>query len=1071
MVARQRHTAKKPAQPPPPLDTKAAAAAAVSGNGVANGIGIGIANGAASHADPTTPYDEPEKALTGRTPDGKAFAVPKTRDMLQSLFNPFTPKTTFDIVTLATLSTHLLVAMVLPQATKRWVLMAAFAFWRLCYNGGLGWILNWQSSRYGLVALFKRNGWLDAQRGGKVYGWLKSELEAKMGADYSFESVPIEFNVWLLYRQLVDLILLNDFTAYFFLCSCYLGSANDSEAWQSYLRISGGLLLLAFNLWVKVDAHRVVKDYAWYWGDFFFLVEQSLTFDGVFEMAPHPMYSIGYAGYYGGSLITGSYTIFYASLAAHMLQFLFLSFVENPHIEKTYERPPLAVQIIQKSRNRRLSSANSDAEDSPAAPPVRAASIRERPTSLWHPDLIVFKNFDLFRASDVLIVLLLAYSVGTPLGFMWLTGNRPLVLAYAVAQCVGWILFRTAALGVLLKKQSSSQLITRWYIKHGGNGEEAFSSWRAVYNTVTIMTYASFGLVGVAAYHWGNTPYSDLVLFHTLGLLLIGFHIWSSRSVYEVLGDFGWFYGDFFARDPSMLSLAPADIKLYYTGIYRYLNDPEKVIGQAAFYGLALISRSWAVFALALLLQCCNFLFGRYVETPHMQKIYGDQMRRDSGIMRTVKNAVNKGIGQPVFADRSSEVPRGTGGRSVSAGSAYEGMSVVDLLTSTTRPVKDMLLETKGLFSTTTARLAEKALPSELSKIDHLDLYGIKLLPGAARRAAAKSPAGKCAKNTYYLGEPIRIAWQAPVNHSRRDWVGVYPVTANFSSQITTAGSRGCYVYTHPDENLLAEMVVGDSVFTGYVKGVTSSKDALSGGAPAAANGSGGGGRRRNNTNGSTTSSAAAANVLYGEAVFSGSALPFRVGTYEMRLHHGGTHAVLVQSKPFEITSCDTKDIVRVLGEQAEGSSSSSSVEDNEVVSSDVGSLDPESEAYLSEALLRIVNKTFAVTDSHTVTAPENSPAAAMAVGGSRMGAKEDVIVQTDVVEPLESVDDGFAVGGVLDEKQARRLGYAIKTYLGVEFAADVLIHAAKHGATVRDVARRVSEARTALSAYSSANF
>ncbi|KAJ2482756.1 phosphatidylethanolamine N-methyltransferase, partial [Coemansia sp. RSA 2052] len=283
--------------------------------------------------------------------------------MLQSLFNPLTPKTTFDIVTLATLSTHLMVALFLPLAAKRVILMASFAFWRLCYNGGLGWILNWQSSRHGLVAMFKRNGWLDPARGGQIYSWLKSELEAKMGPDYSFEAVPIEFNAWLLYRQLVDLILLNDFTAYFFLCSCYIGSASDSEPWPAFLRIAGGLILLAFNLWVKIDAHRVVKDYAWYWGDFFFLVEQSLTFDGVFEMAPHPMYSIGYAGYYGGSLITGSYTIFYASLAAHMLQFLFLSLVENPHIEKTYERPPLAVQVIKRSRNRRLSSAQSDPDD------------------------------------------------------------------------------------------------------------------------------------------------------------------------------------------------------------------------------------------------------------------------------------------------------------------------------------------------------------------------------------------------------------------------------------------------------------------------------------------------------------------------------------------------------------------------------------------------------------------------------------------------------------------------------------------------------------------------------------
>lgn len=86
----------------------------------------------------------------------------------------------------------------------------------------------------------------------------------------------------------MDAVLLNDFLSYLLFACAYFVAPNETTL-VDLTRYAVGALLIAFNLWVKMDAHRVVKDFAWYWGDFFFLVDDSLTFDGVFEMAPHPM--------------------------------------------------------------------------------------------------------------------------------------------------------------------------------------------------------------------------------------------------------------------------------------------------------------------------------------------------------------------------------------------------------------------------------------------------------------------------------------------------------------------------------------------------------------------------------------------------------------------------------------------------------------------------------------------------------------------------------------------------------------------------------------------------------------
>ena len=105
---------------------------------------------------------------------------------------------------------------------------------------------------------------------------------------------------------------------------------------------------------------------------------------------------------------------------------------------------------------------------------------------------------------------------------------------------------------------------------------------------------------------------------------MIALHVWSTLESYEVLGLFGktssqtifastsltvyligWFFGDFFIEDfPSHLE---------YTGIYRYLNNPE-VISGAAFFGLALISGSKLVFALAVVRLLSQWWFLSKVE-------------------------------------------------------------------------------------------------------------------------------------------------------------------------------------------------------------------------------------------------------------------------------------------------------------------------------------------------------------------------------------------------------------------------------------------------------------------------
>ena len=105
-------------------------------------------------------------------------------------------------------------------------------------------------------------------------------------------------------------------------------------------------------------------------GRLLFRIDKKLTFDGIFNVFPHPMYTVGYAWMYGLSILSGSFQVLTLTMISHCLQLFFLAYCEEPHILRTY-----GVEFPKTKRSHQ-------------------------------ENILIIKNFDPFRASDWSIVLL-----------------------------------------------------------------------------------------------------------------------------------------------------------------------------------------------------------------------------------------------------------------------------------------------------------------------------------------------------------------------------------------------------------------------------------------------------------------------------------------------------------------------------------------------------------------------------------------------------------------------------------------------------------------------------------------
>lgn len=770
------------------------------------------------------------------------------------------PKNVSDIIVLAILALHILLLRILPSSFRIVAFAAIFLFWRASYNIGIGWLLHMQSHHRTLVIWARKflNHSTKNNTHPKLYRLIKQELETKIPENYSFEKAPVEYNTWLVFRRVVDLILMCDFTSYcLFAIAC--GSTPPGESlMMTALRWIFGMSLVLFNLWVKLDAHRVVKDFAWYWGDFFYLIDQELTFDGVFEMAPHPMYSVGYAGYYGISMMAASYKVLFISILAHAAQFAFLVLVENPHIEKTYNAPTPRKRMVELDvRAQEDDVIHTKSSGVGVVLPAPHMSTAQPPSV---HNLLGLNSFDCHRVTDsaVLLVQLLFFALTA------LTPSTPVYQFAFVFNAAVWRVWYSVGIGYILHRQSTRKAWTRHFVKFGESTNEAWRQWKGTYHLSMTLCYASFIAAAWKMYSipqdWG---YGMVLLRHVLGASLIALQIWTSVSIYESLGEFGWFFGDFF------FDVSP---KLTYSGIYRFLNNPERVLGLAGVWGAVLITKDGAVVFLALLSHILSLAFIQLVEHPHMQKLYGQSMRQDAGLVRSLKRSLPPSLQQ--FHGNVDKV-------------LDEAFELIEEFLDVASPklaagVNHFVKDTSALFHKYPARITISRLEPDLAGYDLRD-YSLVVegtqssLLAQSERASEKE--GETARSLpdrrgdsenlmFEYGAPIKVKWTAPLNHSNKDWVGLYMVTDNTSREVTKVSSQGRWIATNKGsfdseicENGLMTSEVPDS----------------------------------HRKDGETR------DVVSGEMIFSGDKLWWTQGVFELRYHHNGKHNVMAISRPFEI--------------------------------------------------------------------------------------------------------------------------------------------------------------------------